>query len=76
MKLFLEFAAVYNNIVTITDTTHAYQKLPPPTKSCYLKRHLGKEVDSSYVIPLGHAFQSHPEAGGLWEKMIDDILET
>ncbi len=37
MKLFLAIAAVQNKIISIADTTNAFQQSPPPTKSCFLE---------------------------------------
>jgi hypothetical protein len=67
------------------DVVNAYQQSPPPTNDCFLevddevidwyyhrfKKTLRKFKD---VIPLFHALQGHPEAGVLWERMINDIL--
>ena len=84
--LFLAVAAAMGLVITIGDTTNAFQQSPPPTQKCFLqiddmvwlwyqKRH-NKDIDpSKYVIPLEHALQGHPEAGALWEKMIVGILE-
>ncbi len=85
MKLFFAIVALMNKIVTIADTTNAFQQSPPPTKPCFLeideayqswyRKKFGEEVNSqTHVIPLGRALQGHPEAGALWERMIVDIL--
>jgi len=42
MKLFFAISAVTNKVVTIADTTNAYQQSPPPTKPCFL------EIDEAY----------------------------
>jgi hypothetical protein len=86
MRLFFALAAALGLLVTIADTTNAYQQSPPPTEKCYLeiddayrswhRKRFGKDVDpKTYVIPVGKAVQGHPEAGALWEKMIVGILE-
>jgi len=86
MKLFFAISTVTNKVVTIVDTTNAYQQSPPPTKPCFLEidkayqswfqKKFGKDIDlASFMIPLGQALQGHPEAGALWERMIIKILE-
>jgi len=36
MKFFFAIAAVMNKIITIADTSTAFQQSPPPTKPCFL----------------------------------------
>ena len=85
MRLFFALSAAEGYYITIGDTTNAFQKSPPPTKQCYLeiddayrswyKKRFGKDVDPrTHVIPVLKALQGHPEAGALWEKMINAIL--
>ena len=87
MKMFFAIAAIRNKIITIADTTNAFQQSPPPTKPCYLeiddayrswyRKRFGEDIDAAlYVIPLGRALQGHPEAGALWEQMIVGILQA
>jgi len=87
MKLFFAIAVVKNKIVTIADTTNAFQQSPLPTKPCFLeinkayhswyKKRFNEDIDPNlYVIPLGWALQGHPEAGALWEQMIVGILQS
>jgi hypothetical protein len=67
------------------DCTNAYAKSPSPTQPTFVRiddayadwyrsRH-GKEVDRSLVLPVLKALQGHPEAGALWEKHINKILD-
>ena len=84
--LFFAVAVALGLVVTIGDTTNAFQQSPPPTQKCFLqiddavrswyqKRH-NKDIDPrTHVILLEHALQGHPEAGALWERMIVEILE-
>jgi hypothetical protein len=46
--------------------------MPTPTgiASCH-----GKEVDRSLMLPVLNVLQVHPEAGDLWEKYINKILD-
>jgi hypothetical protein len=39
-----------------------------------MPRH-GKDIDRSLVLPVLKALQGHPEAGALWEKHINKILD-
>ena len=85
MRLFFAIAAAESMTVTFGDTTNAFQQAPAPTEKCYLtiddaymswykKRH-GSPLDPrTHVIPVHKALQGHPEAGALWERMINDIL--
>ena len=86
MRLFFAVAAAKSLIVTVADTTNAFQQSPPPTKKCYLmiddayqswhRKRYGSDVNpKTHVIPLDKALQGHPEAGALWERMIVGILE-
>jgi hypothetical protein len=85
MRLFFALSAALSLIVTFADTKNAYQQSPAPSVMCYLgiddayrswyRKHYGEDIDpSTHVIPVGKAFQGHPEAGVLWEKMITGIL--
>jgi hypothetical protein len=78
-------SAANNFVITVADTTNAYQQSPPPSKQCYLtiddayrswhKKRFGQDVDPrTHVIPVLKALQGHPEAGVLWERMINQIL--
>jgi hypothetical protein len=86
MRLFYALSAALGLLVTIADTTNAFQQLAPPTQKCYLEideaycswycKCFGRDIDPrTHVIPVGRAVQGHPEAGVLWEKMIVGILE-
>jgi hypothetical protein len=86
MKLFFALAAAKGLVISVADTTNAYQQSPPPTTQCFLRiddayrswhrKRFGTDVNpDTHVIPLERALQGHPEAGALWEKMIVGILE-
>ena len=45
-----------------------------PNADWYRSRH-GKEINRSLVLPVLKALQGHPEAGALWEKHINKILD-
>ena len=87
MRLFFAIAAAKGLIVTTADTTNAFQQSPPPTTQCYLaiddayeswyQKRFGKTIDCrTHVIPLQKALQGHPEAGALWEKMMEKSCPT
>jgi len=85
-RLFFALSAGLDFLVRYGDTKNAYQQSPPPTVPCFLeiddayaswyKKNYGHDIDRrKYVIPLGRAFQEHPEAGALWERLIVRVLE-
>jgi hypothetical protein len=85
MRLFFALSAAMGFVVMGADCTNAYANSPSPTQATYVRiddayadwyrsRH-GKEVDRSLVLPVLKALQGHPEAGALWEKHINKILE-
>jgi hypothetical protein len=51
-----------------------YVRIDDAYADCYRSRH-GKEVDRSLVLLVLKALQGHPEAGALWEKHINKILD-
>jgi hypothetical protein len=78
-------SAVMGFDVMCADCTNAYANFPSSTQATYVRiddtytdwyrsRH-GKEVDRSLVLPVLKALQGHPEAGPLWEKHINKILD-
>ena len=40
----------------------------------WYKARFGKTIDRSYILPVIHALQGHPESGRLWEDHINKIL--
>ena len=71
---FFAVAAAMGLVVTIGDTTNAFQQSPLPTQKCFLqiddaiwswyRKCHNKDIDpSKYVIPLECALQGYPEAG-------------
>jgi hypothetical protein len=86
MQLFFAVAAATGLIITIADTTNAFQQSPPHTHKCYLEidnayqswhlKRFGTNVDPrTHVVPVEKALQGHPEASARWERMIVGILE-
>jgi hypothetical protein len=78
-------SAAMGLVVMGADYTNAYANSLSPTQPTYVwndgtytdwyrSRH-GKEVDRSLVLPAFDALKGHPEAGGLWEKHINKILD-
>jgi hypothetical protein len=85
MRLFFALSAAMGFVVMGADCTNAYTNSPSPTQATYVRiddahanwyrsRH-GKEVDRSLVLPVLKALQGHPEAGALWGKHINKILD-
>jgi hypothetical protein len=85
MRLFYALSAAMGFVVMGADCTNAYANSPSPTQSTYVRIDdayadwyrscHGKEVDRSFVLPVLKALQGHPEAGALWEKHINKILD-
>ena len=86
MRLFFALSAALGLVVTVADTTNAFQQSPPPSEKCYLaiddafrswhRKRFGMDVHpDTHCVPVERAFQGHPEAGALWERMIVGILE-
>ena len=85
MRLFIALCVNRNYYICFGDVDNAFQQAPPPTHQCYLEiddtvydwylRRFGIKLDRrKQVIPLYKALQGFPEAGALWERMINDIL--
>jgi hypothetical protein len=85
MRLFFILSAAMGFVVMGADCTYAYANSPSPTPATYVRidddyadwyrsRH-GKEVDRSLVLPVVKASQGRSEAGALWEKHINKILD-
>jgi hypothetical protein len=86
MRLFFALAAVLSMPVCIGDTKNAYQQSPGPSVPCFLEideavekwyfHRFGTKLNCrTHVIPLHKALQGHPEAGKLFEGMINKILK-
>ena len=68
------------------DATDAYAHSPPPQVPTYVsiddayaewyESRFGIKIDRSYVLPVLHALQGHPESGRLWEEHINRILKS
>jgi hypothetical protein len=86
MRLFFALAAARGQRVYITDATNAYANAPPPTFKSYLaiddtyadwyhdKYPDRPRITKGMVLPIIKALQGHPEAGRLWEELINSIL--
>ena len=85
MRLFLSLSATLGYIITVADTSNAFQQSPSPSVACFMsiddayrswyKKRFGKDIDpDKYVVPLLKALQGHPEAGALWSTKINDLL--
>jgi hypothetical protein len=85
MRLFFALSAAMGFVVMGADCTNAYANSLSPTQATYVRiddaytdwyhsRH-GNEVDRSLVLPVLKALQGHPEAGTLWEKHTNKILD-
>ena len=84
-RLFLALAAAMGYVLTVADTSNAFQQAPPPPYPCYLrideayqdwyKHRYGKDIDpDQYVIPVLKNLQGLPHSGNSWEVMINNIL--
>ena len=84
LRLFFSIAAINNHYVLLTDAVNAYANARGPTIPTYIR------VDDAYiawylaryhiqlhrgmVVKANHALQGHPEAGKLFEELMNDIL--
>ena len=85
-RLFFALAAACNFLVFGGDAQDAFAHSPPPEHPTFIslddayiewyKERFGKTLDRSYVLPVLHAHQGHPESGRLWEQHIDSILAS
>ena len=84
-RIFVAMCARRGLNIYYGDVDNAFQQAPPPTFQCYIavdatvadwyESRFGIKLDpSKHVIPLYKALQGFPEAGALWEKMIQKIL--
>ena len=85
-RLFFALSASLNYRVFGGDAKDAFAHSPPPDRPTYVaiddayaewyEWKFGKKIDRSYVLPVLHALQGHPESGRLWEQHISKILES
>jgi hypothetical protein len=85
MRLFFALSAAMSFVVMGADCTNTYANSPSPTQATYVRIddayanwylfRQGKEGDRSLVLPVLKALEGHPEAGALWEKHINKILD-
>jgi hypothetical protein len=83
-RLFFALSAQLGYGVYGGDATDAYAHSPPPAVPTYVaiddayadwyEDRFGTRLDRSYVLPVLHALQGHPESGRLWEEHINKIL--
>ena len=85
LRAFIAICVNRGYYICFGDVENAYQQSPPPSIDCFLDiddtvydwylRKFNVKLDRlKDVIPLYRALQGHPEAGVLWERMINDIL--
>jgi hypothetical protein len=68
------------------DAQDAYAHSPPPEEPTFVsiddayaewyEHRFNKKVDRSFVLPVLHALQGHPESGRLYEEHINSILSS
>ena len=85
-RIFLCICAYLNWIVIGADATNAFAYSPPPEGLVYMQVDVQyirwynakfpdyPPIDESYVLPVEHALQGHPESPRLFEGFINDIL--
>ena len=83
-RLFFALSAHLGYGVYGGDATDAFAHSPPPDVPTYVsvdeayadwyESRFGKRLDRSFVLPVLHALQGHPESGRLWEEHINKIL--
>ena len=84
MRMFFAIASIHNLYVLATDAVNAYANAPGPTVPTYItvdasyvdwyySRHKIR-IDRNMVVRANHALQGHPEAGKLFESLMNDIL--
>ena len=84
--MFLALSALLGLNVYAGDATDAYAHSPPPATPTsvaiddayaeWYETRFNKKIDRSYVLPVLHALQGHPESGRLWEEHITSILTS
>ncbi len=86
MRMFLALSAAQGYVLTVADTSNAFQQAPPPPIPCYLRidepyrdwyrDRFGEDIDpDKYVIPILKNLQGLSNAGASWERMINKILK-
>ena len=85
LRTFIGICVNRGYYIAFGDVDNAHQQSPPPSIDCFLEiddeiadwylHRFGKHLDRlKDVMPLYRALQGHPEAGVLWERLINDIL--
>ena len=85
-RLFFALSAALGYRVYGGDAVDAYAHSPAPDVPTFVtiddafaewyQHRFGVVLDRSYVLPVQHALQGHPEAGRLWETHINGILKS
>ena len=85
-RLFMALSAHLGYRVYGGDARDAYAHSPPPDVPTYIavddayadwyEQRFGIKLDRSYVLPVLHALQGHPESGRLWENHINSVLTS
>lgn len=83
-RTFWATAAINGMIVMGADASNAFAEAPPPKAPLYVvvdqqfrewwKSKVRGEIEKSWVLPVKHALQGHPESPQLWAAMIDKII--
>lgn len=86
VRLFFAISTINHYYVLLTDAVNAYANARGPTKTTFLRvdaayidwyfARFGITLTPDTVIEAKHALQGHPEAGKLFEELINDILLT
>jgi hypothetical protein len=84
VRLFFAITATIQYYVLLTDAINAYANARGPTKTTYLRvdpayadwyqARFGVTLTLDMVVEAKHALQGHPEAGKLFEELVNDIL--
>ena len=84
MRLFFSIASTINHYVLLTDAVNAYANAKGPTLPTYIRiddayiawysARFQKQLHRGMVVQALHALQGHPEAGKLFEELMNDIL--
>ena len=85
-RLFVGLSAHLGYRIYGADAQDAYAHSPPPEKPTYVaiddayaewyENRFNKKLDRSFVLPVLHALQGHPESGKLWEQHINSVLTS
>ena len=85
-RLFFALSALKGYRVYGGDAQDAFAHSPPPDQPTYVaiddayadwyEERFKIKLDRSFVLPVLHALQGHPESGRLWEEHINKILTS